>query len=94
MDYRTERRSITRAKLVTEIAKQLNKFIEVRATSSPYLRAVYELCVQNKQSDTIDPAYEEFKVGPGGIGLRHMYIASLDRVSRGSWQPRIMCSGA
>ena len=55
------------------------------------LRSTYELVsLQIKQTTAIDPAYGMFRVGPGGIELRHIYIASLERVSRGSWQPKFI----
>ena len=42
------------------------------------------------QSADIDPAFAKYKVGPGGIELHHLYVASLEQVSRGSWQPRLI----
>ena len=54
------------------------------------LRSMYKLSLQGKQTTAIDPAYGMFRVGPGGIELRHIYIASLERVSRGSWQPKFI----
>ena len=93
MNYQEIPKGITRAKLVTEVAKQLEKFIEVCAAVSPELRAVYRLRFQNKQSIAIDPTYARFKVGMGGIELRHIHIVSLEQVSRGSWQPRFIGSG-
>jgi len=41
----------------------------------------------------IDPGYVEYKVGLGGIELRDIHIASLEQVSRASWQPRLIYSG-
>ena len=41
----------------------------------------------------IDPDYTDYKVGFGGIELRHLHIASIEQVSRGSWQPRFIYSG-
>ena len=38
----------------------------------------------------VDPEHAEYKVGEGGIELRHIHIASLEQVSRGSWQPRLI----
>ncbi|KAF9791044.1 hypothetical protein BJ322DRAFT_1171048 [Thelephora terrestris] len=75
VNYQEKPKSISRAKLVTDIAKLLHKFIEI------------------KKSVSIDPAYEKFRVGPGGIELHHIGIASLDRVSRGSWQPTLVYNG-
>ena len=43
------------------------------------------------QTVDIDPNFGMYKVGPGGIELHHIRIASLERVSRGSWQPRLFC---
>ena len=45
------------------------------------------------RSTTIEPAFEGYKVGPGGIELRHIGIAGLQRVSFGSWQPYLIYSG-
>ena len=42
---------------------------------------------------TIDPAYAKYKVGPRGIELRHIRIASLDQVTRSSWHPRLIYDG-
>ena len=42
------------------------------------------------KSTLIDPDYAKYKVGPGGIELRHIHIATLNRVSRGSWQARLL----
>ena len=39
------------------------------------------------QSADIDPAFAKYKVGPDGIELHHLYVASLERAPRGSWQP-------
>ena len=44
------------------------------------------------QSADLDPVFENYKVGPGNIELHHIRIASLERVTRGSWQPRLFCS--
>jgi len=75
VNYQEEPKGISRAKLVREIAKQLEKFIERMA------------------SVTIDPDYVQYRVGPGGIEPRHIQIASLEQVSRGSWQPLFVYSG-
>ncbi|KAF9791045.1 hypothetical protein BJ322DRAFT_1017634 [Thelephora terrestris] len=75
VSYQEKPRSISRAKLVTEIAKQLVKFIEA------------------KESVEIYPVHETFRVGPGGIELRHIGIASLEQVTRGSWQPVLVYNG-
>jgi len=40
----------------------------------------------------IEPTYVNYKVGPGGIELRHIHIEALEQVSRGSWQPRLIYS--
>lgn len=93
MNYQEKPKSITRAKLVTEVAKQLQKFIEVRAALSLQLPAVDKPCFQNKQFTAIDPAHVRYKVGLGDIELYHIHIASLEQVSRGSWQPRFIYSG-
>jgi len=45
------------------------------------------------KSAEIDPTCSEYKVGPGGIELRHILIASLEQVSRGSWQPHFIYRG-
>jgi len=45
------------------------------------------------KSADIDPSYAEYKVGPGGIELRHVLVDSLEQVSRGSWQPQFIYSG-
>jgi hypothetical protein len=92
MDYQGNLRPINHAKLVGEIAKHLESFIEVRP-SSPELRATHRLYVQEMGSITIDPAFEGYKVGPGGIELRHIHIAGLQQVSLGSWQPHLIYSG-
>lgn len=44
------------------------------------------------KSADIDPSCVEYKVGPEGIELRHVLIASLEQVSRGSWQPHFIYS--
>ena len=44
------------------------------------------------RSAAIDPPFVKYEVGPGKIELCHIQIASLERVSRGSWQPRLICS--
>ena len=36
-----------------------------------------------------DRVYPDWRVGPGLIGIDRLVLISLDRVSRGSWQPRI-----
>jgi len=41
----------------------------------------------------IDPEYASYHVAQGGIELRHIRIAALEQVSRGSWQPRLIYSG-
>jgi hypothetical protein len=78
--------------LLTEVAKQLEKFIEVRATPSTEPLAVDKICFQNKRYTVVDPGHVRYKVGLGGIELRHIHIASLEQVSRGSWQPRFIYS--
>jgi len=45
------------------------------------------------ENASIDPKYAEYKIGPGCIELRHIRIASLEQVSRGSWQPLFFYSG-
>ena len=42
----------------------------------------------------IDPAHAEYKVGLGGIELRQLQIDLLEQVSRSSWQPRFIYTGA
>jgi hypothetical protein len=93
VDYKKPTVSISRAKLVTEIAKGLEEFINVRSAVSPQLLTVYRLHFQEKQSIAIDPAYVGYRVGPGGIELPHIYIASLNQVSIGSWQPFLIWDG-
>lgn len=93
MNYQEKPKSITRAKLVTEVSKQLEKFIEVRVVPSLEPCAIHRRYFQNKRSTAIDPAHVRYKVGFGGIELRHIRIASLEQVSRGSWQPRFIYSG-
>lgn len=48
---------------------------------------------EEMRSATVDPAHAEWKVGPGGIELRHIQIASLEPVSRDSWQPCLIQIG-
>jgi len=57
------------------------------------LRVRYRLYIQKMKLAAIDPAYASYRVGPGGIELGHIHIASLEQVSRGSWQPRLIYSG-
>jgi hypothetical protein len=45
------------------------------------------------RSTTIEPAFEGYKVGPGGIELRHIHIAGLRQVTLGSWQPYLIYNG-
>ncbi|KAF9650887.1 hypothetical protein BDM02DRAFT_3185042 [Thelephora ganbajun] len=76
VNYQEEPMGITRARLVREIAKQLERFIE-----------------RMRNVAIIDSADARYKVGPGGIELHHIHIASLEQVSRGSWQPRFVYNG-
>jgi len=78
--------------LVKEVAKQLRNFIEVRALAFEF-RATYRLSVQKMRLAPVDPKYPSYHVAPGGIELRHIHIAALEQVSRGSWQPRLIYSG-
>ena len=73
-----------------DIATKLKRFIEVCAAPFPQLRAVYRLYLQDKKSTAIDPAHARYQVGQGGIELRHIQIASLEQVTRYSWQPRLI----
>ena len=93
MDYQAPPKRITRAKLVREIAKQLKKFIEVSTDPFLQLRAVDRLPFQIKRFDPIDPVDAIYQVGPGGIDLPHISIASLEQISKGSWQPRFVLDG-
>ena len=59
---------------------------------SPLLEfhTTFKPSVQKMRTAPIDPEHEEYRVGAGGIELRHIQIASLEQVSRGSWQPRLI----
>lgn len=39
------------------------------------------------KSTFVDRIHAEYRVGPGGIELRHIHITALEQVSRSSWQP-------
>ena len=39
-----------------------------------------------------DPPSSGYKVGPGGIELRHTHIEALEQVSQGLWWPRLIYS--
>jgi len=44
---------------------------------------------QKLQGQSIAPEYTRWKVGPGAIEAKDLRIAALERVSAGSWQPRL-----
>lgn len=44
---------------------------------------------QEMQEVLIAPEHADWKVGSEGIEVKDLCLASLDRVSIGSWQPRL-----
>ena len=41
------------------------------------------------EKQPITPEYQQWRVGPNGIQLKDLYLAALEQVSTGSYQPRL-----
>jgi hypothetical protein len=86
------RQPITRAKLANKIAKSLNEFILVR-DNGYFLAHNIDLISQKKAERNPEPYTADelrWAVGPPGsehISVDNLALVSLERVSKGSWQP-------
>ena len=70
-----------------EVAKVIQCFIEVRPhTQRP---GSHVDAPQRIQGQAIAPEYAMWRVGPNGIQAKDLRLAALERVSAGSWQPRL-----
>lgn len=75
------------SKLATEIAKLVRKFIKVCLNVPTDIQRVDPS--QEMQGVPIDPIYARWQVGPGGIEIADLHLASFEQVTLGSWQIRL-----
>jgi hypothetical protein len=76
-------------KLATEVAKCIERFIRVIYVS--FSRIDRTLTREKEVQDTGQNNQEtsNWRVGAGFIDTNRLVLVALDKVSRGSWQPRI-----
>lgn len=91
-DWKKERGRIKLAKLATDVSKYIERFIKVGCHKCFSQGIVPTDVIRWKGAQAIeqpDRVCSGWKVGPGCVGIDSLVLLSLDKVSRGSWQPRI-----
>ena len=91
LGWAKDRVSITRSKLVYEVAKQLNRYLESMAVGPHHCGIPHRSRLTTRfQGRAMDGFIDQqWKIGEGFMELEHMYLVRLVSVSTGSFQPEI-----
>jgi hypothetical protein len=85
-DWKKTPMPITRAKLVAEIAKQLNNFLRV-SVFCVFLSQIVLTHYQIVEKEKIKSPDAAWTAGRGFIDINRLLLVRLDHVSKGSRQP-------
>lgn len=86
MDWKKNRRHLTRGRLAQKVACHVKAFFNVSYEIILYM----VLTLFQKYHDfTCDARQKSWQIGTGAIQLDDLYLVALHHVSRGSWQPEI-----
>ncbi|KAJ7257941.1 hypothetical protein B0H12DRAFT_464314 [Mycena haematopus] len=92
-DFRSPPGPITRAKLAKNVAKCVQRFIQVRFSPTMECKPgdLYALSQERHSQPMEDDADARWRVGPGPnqIKLEDLILVSIHHVSMGSWQPHL-----
>lgn len=91
-DFRSPPLPITRSKLAKNVAKTVQRFIEVSSDGHVIYVVVLTLVFQSqevKDRRMEDPRKHCWRVGNRAIGVDDLILLGLEHVSKGSWQAHL-----